>query len=232
MAERPRVLMNFASSIDGKIALSPHLRRRPFTMSRGKTDQHRMRELRATADAILIGAGNLRVDDPDLALSAEEREVRHARGERQPYRAVVTRRGDGVTPDRKMFDASLGGPSLVVHSEGMPGALRERLAAVATLVAFGDKDVDIPPMLAWMARELGVRTLLCEGGGILASELFRARAVDELYVTLVPRVLGGADAPTLAQGSGFLPDEIPHATLGAVDRIGDELYLRYDFRWP
>jgi len=86
--------------------------------------------------------------------------------------------------------------------------------------------------LAWMRRELGVRTLLCEGGGILASELFRARAVDELYVTLVPRVLGGVDAPTLVEGAGFLPDVIPDASLGAVDRVGDELYLRYDFHWP
>jgi len=88
MAERPRVLMNFASSIDGKIALAPHLRKRPFTMSRGKTDHERMRELRAMADAILIGAGNLRVDDPDLALSAEEREARHARGERHRHLAA------------------------------------------------------------------------------------------------------------------------------------------------
>jgi 2,5-diamino-6-(ribosylamino)-4(3H)-pyrimidinone 5'-phosphate reductase len=231
MAERPRVLMNFATSIDGKIALAPHLRKRPFTMSRGKTDHERMRELRSVADAILIGAGNLRIDDPDLALSSAEREARRARGERQPYRAVVTRRGDGVTPDRRMFDASLGGPSVVLHSEQMPGALRERLAAVATLVELGENGVDVRRMLAWMTRELGVRTLLCEGGGILASELFRARAVDELYVTLVPRVLGGADAPTLVEGSGFLPDELPDASLGAVDRVGDELYLRYDFRW-
>jgi riboflavin-specific deaminase-like protein len=232
MAERPRVLVNFASSIDGKITLVPRLRDRPFTMSRGKRDHERMRELRAMADAILIGASNLRADDPDLALSTAEKQRRVAAGERQPYRIVVTRQGEGVTPDRKMFAPALGGPSIVVHAQTMPSAARDLLAPVARLEAMGERDVHIAALLAWTARELGVRTLLCEGGGVLCAELFRARAVDELYLTIVPRVLGGVDAPTLVEGAGFRADEIPDATLGAVDRVGDELYLRYDFRWP
>jgi 2,5-diamino-6-(ribosylamino)-4(3H)-pyrimidinone 5'-phosphate reductase len=232
MPERPRVLVNFATSVDGKITLVPRLRDRPFTMSRGKRDHERMRELRAMADAILIGASNLRADDPDLALSTEERQRRQKNGERLPYRMVVTRRGEGVTPDRKMFDPTRGGPSIVAHAQTMPAPARAALGPVARLVEFGVRDVDVADLLAWSARELGVRTLLCEGGGVICADLFRARAVDELYVTLVPRILGGADAPTLVEGPGFLPDEIPDATLGAVDRVGDELYLRYDFRWP
>jgi 2,5-diamino-6-(ribosylamino)-4(3H)-pyrimidinone 5'-phosphate reductase len=228
---RPRVLLNFAASIDGKITVAPALRQRPFTMSRHPEDHRRMRQLRASADAILIGAANLRVDDPDLALAADERERRQRAGERQPYRVVVTRRGDGVTPDRKMFDPSLGGPGVVVHSDQMPSSARERLAKVATLVSLGERDVDLSRMLEWLAVELRVGTVLCEGGGIICAGLFAARAVDELFVTLVPRILGGVDAPTLVEGAGFLADQIPDATLGAVDRVGHELYLRYDFRW-
>jgi 2,5-diamino-6-(ribosylamino)-4(3H)-pyrimidinone 5'-phosphate reductase len=231
MPERPRVLVNFASSIDGKITLAAHLRTRPFTMSPGKEDHRRMRELRARADAVLIGASNLRADDPDLALSKEESQRRRQSREPEPHRIVVTRRGEGVTPDRKMFDPSLGGPSVVAHPRTMPASARAALAGVAKLVELGELDVDVPRLLEWTFRELGVRTLLCEGGGVLCAELFRARAVDELYLTLVPRILGGVDAPTLAEGTGFLPDEIPNAVLCALDRVGDELYLRYDFRW-
>jgi len=229
---RPRILVNFASSIDGKISTVPSERRPSFTMSRHHEDHRRMRSIRATADAILIGAGNLRADDPDLAVSPDERERRRKDGEREPYRIVVTTRGEGVTPDRKMFDPSLGGPSVVVHSAAMPASLRARLGDVARLVCMGEHDVATGEMLEWCVRELGVRSLLCEGGGILCARLFAARAVDELYVTLVPRVLGGRDAPTLAEGAGFGPDEIPDATLGQIERVGDELYLRYDFRWP
>jgi 2,5-diamino-6-(ribosylamino)-4(3H)-pyrimidinone 5'-phosphate reductase len=231
MPERPRVLVNFASSIDGKITLAPQLRSRPFTMSPGTEDHRRMRELRAKADAVVIGASNLRADNPDLAVSPEERGCRRESGEREPYRIVLTRRGHDVTPDRKMFDPKLGGPSVVVHARTMPAAAREALAAVARLEEMGEDDVDVPRLLEWTVRELGVRTLLCEGGGVLCAEMFRARAVDELYLTLVPRILGGVDAPTLVEGPGFLPDEIPTAELGELDRVGDELFLRYDFRW-
>src|SRR5712672_2681938 len=150
MSERPRVLLNFASSLDGKITVAPRLRRRSFAMSRHPEDHRRMRDLRASADAILIGAGNLRADDPDLALSTDERARRRERGERQPYRVVLTGRGDGVTPERRMFDPELGGPGIVVHSEEMPSPTREHLARVATLVALGEREVDVSSMLEWM----------------------------------------------------------------------------------
>ena len=70
---------------------------------------------------------------------------------------------------------------------------------------------------------------MCEGGGILVADLFAARAVDELYLTVVPRILGGVAAPTLVAGAGFDPDQIPDAKLASLEREGDELYLRYEF---
>ena len=230
-SSRPRVFVNFASTIDGKITLAPGLRKGAFMLSRHHEDPRRMRQIRAMADAVLIGAGNLRADDPDLAIDAKERMRRREAGEREPLRMVVTGTGEGIRPNQKMFDPALGGPSFVLHSERMPAESRERLGPVATLVTLGQRDVDVPRMLEWMLRERGVRTLLCEGGGILCAQLFAARAVDELFVTVVPRIFGGALAPTLVEGPGFLPDEIPDATLGSIDRVGDELFLRYDFRW-
>ena len=74
--------------------------------------------------------------------------------------------------------------------------------------------------MAWLAGR-GVGTLLCEGGGELCAQLFAARAVDELYLTLVPRILGGARAPTLVGGPGFSPDQIPDGKLASIERIGD-----------
>lgn len=230
-AVRPRVLLNFAASADGKIAPSPGSRDGYVTMSRHAEDHRRMRELRSQADAILIGAGNLRADDPDLALPAGEQGRRRVAGAKQPMRIVLTRRGEGIEAECKMFDHALGGRSFVVHGQGLPPEKRERLARVTTLVEMGELGVDMGRMLTWLAREQGVGVLLCEGGGIIAAELFRARAVDQLFLTLVPRILGGTDAPTLAQGPSLWPEAQVEATLGAVDRIGDELFLRYDFHW-
>jgi 5-amino-6-(5-phosphoribosylamino)uracil reductase len=229
-AGRPRVLLNFASSVDGKINPVPGLRQGRFMMSRHREDFRRMLSLRAEADAVLIGASNLRADNPDLALPPDERAARRARGATEPTRVVVTTNGAGITPEQRMFDPALGGPPIVAHAASMPPETRARLAAVAELAELGDHTVAIPDLLAWLAAR-GVRTLLCEGGGALVAQLFAARAVDALYLTLVPRILGGAYAPTLADGPGFRPDQIPDPTLASMERVGDELYLRYEFGW-
>jgi len=227
---RPRVLVNFASSVDGKINPAPGLRQGKFMMSRHREDFRRMVALRAEADAILIGASNLRADNPDLAIPADARATRRAHGTPEPTRIVVTTTGDGITPDRRMFDPALGGPAIVLHAPAMPAETRARLAPVAELVQFTGDRVAMPDVLTWLAGR-GVRTLLCEGGGALVAQLFAARAVDALYLTLVPRILGGARSPTVADGPGFSPDEIPDPTLASMERVGDELYLRYEFAW-
>jgi riboflavin-specific deaminase-like protein len=227
---RPRVLINFATSLDGKINPAPGMRKGKFMMSRGREDFHRMVALRAQADAVMIGASNLRADDPDLAIPPDERAARRARGAAEPLRIVVTASGAGIVPAAKMFDPARGGASIVVHAASLPAAVRERLQPVAELVEMGTAAVPMAELLAWLAGR-GVGTLLCEGGGEIVAALFAARAVDEAYLTLVPRVLGGTEAPTMVGGAGFGPAEIPDAKLASVEQVGDELYTRWSFTW-
>jgi riboflavin-specific deaminase-like protein len=204
-----------APSLDGKIA--PAHKRMPFVMSRHAEDPRRMKDLRRAADAIVIGATNLRADDPDLMPSL--------------LRVVVTRSGEQVSAEARMFDASLGGEAVVAHAATMSQDKRASLRPRATLVELGRAEVDLVSLLEWLAVERSCRTVVCEGGGVLLAGLFAARAVDSLFLTLVPRLLGGANAPTVVEGDGFDPDAIPDATLASVEKVGDELFLRYDFRW-
>src|SRR3982750_1944501 len=127
---RPRVLINFASSLDGKINPAPGLRQGLFMMSRDREDFRRMLSLRAEADAILIGATNLRADNPDLAIPPDERAARRARGEPEP---------------------ALGGPPIALHAPAMPVDTRARLGAVAELVQFSGKRVAMSDVLTWLA---------------------------------------------------------------------------------
>jgi riboflavin-specific deaminase-like protein len=210
---RPRVLCNMAPSLDGKIA--PVHKNAPFAMSRHPEDHRRMLSLRARAGAVLIGASNLRADDPDLMPNQ--------------LRVLVTRTGDGVEPTAKMFGTALGGEAVVAHAATMTGRKRAELGTRATLVELGDSEVDVLRLLEWLARERGCEVVLCEGGGMLNAQLFAAGAIDELHVTVVPRILGGKSAPTMVDGEGFAPDAIPDARLASVDRVGDELFLVYRF---
>jgi riboflavin-specific deaminase-like protein len=212
---RPRVLVNMAPSLDGKIA--PARKRAPFAMSRRPEDPKRMKALRARADAVVIGATNLRADDPDLAPG--------------PLRVVVTGAGEQVLPSARMFDAALGGEAVVAHAATMPEERRAILRRHATLVELGSSQVDPLRLLEWLGQERRCGVVLCEGGGVLNAGLFAARAVDELYMTLVPRILGGSGAPTIVGGNGFEPGAIPDARLLSCDRVGDELFLVYAFDW-
>jgi riboflavin-specific deaminase-like protein len=227
---RPRVVINFASSLDGKINPGPGHRAGSFMMSRHREDFRRMLSLRAQADAVLIGASNLRADNPDLAIPPDEHVARRARGQPEPLRIVLTSTGAGITPEMRMFDARLGGPSIVACTKQMSAETRARLEGVAEVAQLGDDLVAMADLLGWLHAR-GVRTLLCEGGGELCARLYAARAVDEAYVTLVPRILGGARAPTMVGGPGFSPDQIPDGHLAGVERVHDELYLRYEFNW-
>lgn len=214
-ATRPKVLCNMAPSLDGKIA--PAHRVGSFVMSRGTEDAKRMRALRGTADAVIIGAGNLSADDPDLMPSR--------------LRVVVTRTGERIRPGAKMFDARLGGEAVIAHAAGMSASARLALQERATLVQLGDDEVDVSRLLEWLANERGCHVVLSEGGGVLNARFFAARAIDELYLTIVPRVLGGSNAPTVVSGKGFDDGALPDAQLTRVDRVGDELFLVYAFDW-
>ena len=190
-----------------------------------------MRELRAGADAVLVGAGNVRADNPDLAVEAPERARRRSVGEREPLRVVVTRGGEGLLPTLRMFDPARGGASIVVHTRALSPATQAALSGVAEVVMLPEAEADVGVLLAWLAEVHGCRTVLAEGGGALNTCLFEARAVDELYLTVTPRVLGGTTAPTAVSGEGFAPSFVPDATLVDVRREGDELLLHYRFDW-
>ncbi len=176
-----------------------------------------MLALRGRVDAVVIGAANLRADDPDLMPN--------------PLRVVVTRAGDRIAPTAKMFGPDLGGEAIVAHTSMISDETRSTLQAHATLVELGASNVDIPRLLEWLFRERGCKTVVCEGGGVLAADFFAAKAVDELHLTVVPRILGGSNAPTCVEGTGFEPDAIPDGQLESVERVGDELYLVYTFPW-
>ena len=87
---------------------------------------------------------------------------------------------------------------------------------------------DFKAALAWLHREWSVNTLLCEGGGEINDALLRENLVDEIFVTLAPKVFAGRTAPTLADGTGatLLSGATP-LKLKRRKRVGDEMFLHY-----
>ena len=216
------VVVNAAVSADGKLSS----RRREQVRISGPDDFDRVDRVRASADAVLVGVGTVLADDPHLTLDLEDRRVQRLRSGRpgNPARVVADSRARTPLDARILDDAAT---TYVLVSEAAPEDRRDALRdAGAELVVAGDERVDLAAAFDDLDAA-GVDRLMAEGGGEIVFSLFEAGLVDELSVYVGSLVIGGRDAPTLADGEGFV-EEFPELELRSVERVDDGVVLRYD----
>ena len=225
---RPFVLINMAMSADGKIA-PPHRR---FVAFDSRLDHKNLLALRATADAVMCGART--VDSAPVTLDAggAAYERRRLRGglAKQNLRIVVSGSGS-VDPGAAIFRPP-GSPLIVLSSGQAPKSRLAKLKRLADCVKVcGKNRVALGQALGWLRREWAVKRLLCEGGGELNFELLRLGLVDELHLTICPKIIGGKDAPTIADGDGFAHlAKAANLKLTRQRRVGDELFTTWRIR--
>jgi 5-amino-6-(5-phosphoribosylamino)uracil reductase len=221
VSERPYVLLSCAMSVDGYIDDASPERLRLSTAA----DWDRVDAVRAGCDAIMVGAGTVRRDDPRLLVrSAARREQRVRRGLPPDLTKVTVTAGGDLDPDARFFTTGES-PKLVYAPSGAAPGLAERLAGRAEVVDAGDP-VSLPALLGDLARR-GVRRLMVEGGGEVHTRFLTAGLVDELQLVVAPFFIGDPAAPRFA-GAGVYPQS-PAAPmrLEEATRIGDLVLLRY-----
>jgi 5-amino-6-(5-phosphoribosylamino)uracil reductase len=188
-------------------------------------DFDRVDAVRAGCDAILVGAGTVRQDNPRLLVrSKARRDERVAGGLRpSPLKVTVTGRGD-LDPSAEFFAA--GDMDKLVYCGGDALAeVRRRLGRVATVVD-GGEPVDLDRMLADLHGR-GVRRLMVEGGGMIHTQFLTAGLADELQLVIAPFFVGDSRAPRFVGDGRFPWDPAHRAALAEVRQIGDVALLRY-----
>jgi 2,5-diamino-6-(ribosylamino)-4(3H)-pyrimidinone 5'-phosphate reductase len=192
------VVINVAASVDGKIDT---LERRGATISSAR-DRQRVDALRASVDAVMIGGHTVVDEDPRLTIkSAELRAERRARGvPENPAKVAVVSQIRPKPGGRFLTD----GPARVIVFTPFSTSDLECETGVESF-ALGHGRVDLVAVMQKLV-ELGITSVLVEGGGSLNFELLRLGLVDELQVFIAPMIFGGATAPTLADGAGLVHD--------------------------
>ena len=208
------VFVNAAMSADGKLST----RRREQVRISGPDDFARVDRLRAGADAVLVGVGTVLADDPHLTVDDPS------------LRAARTDRGDPANPARVVVDSSGRTPAdaRILDTEATTYVVVSSAAlaeAGAEVVVAGDDRVALADALPELEAR-GVETLMIEGGGEIIHSLFAAGLVDELSVYVGSVIVGGRDAPTLADGDGFV-ESFPDLSLDGVRRVDDGVLLEY-----
>ena len=212
--DRPYLILNFATTLDGRAAISGR--------SGGigsETDAEMLQRLRTRVDAVMIGAGTMRaerygrmVSDPDF------------RG----YRETIGLTGDplGVIVSNRLelpWDAGLftnGGGQIVVFT-----ASEEEPPETATPVTVvrHPEGVELERALGWLLAERDIRSILCEGGPTLHGRLREGGLADELFLTIAPKIAGG-EGPRILEGA--LPD-VEGVELAWLLESEGELFARY-----
>lgn len=221
---RPHVMINMAMSVDGKVS---SIAREPTAFT-SREDRQLLLEIRSRCDALVVGARTAALDYETMGIpDARLCQARLRRGQREhPLRVIISGRL-GLTSQLPLLRAPVS-PLLIVCCESAPCFRRKLFARFGHLIVCGRREVDVRRLVKRLAVEYQARVILCEGGPTLNDAFFRAGVVDELHLTLCPRIVGGKTAPTLSEGVGVnrLADATP-ARLVGLRRGETEWFLRY-----
>ncbi|MEU6550849.1 dihydrofolate reductase family protein [Streptomyces sp. NPDC046915] len=215
---RPYVLLSAAVSLDGYLDDTGPDR----LLLSGPADFDRVDEVRASVDAILVGAGTIRADNPRLLVNSAERRAARLAAGRAEYPLKVTVSGSGdLDPDANFWHT--GGEKVLYTTD--QGAERARTLGIAADVVPLGADLDWPALLEHLYAVRGVRRLMVEGGGIIHTQLLRQGLADELQLVLAPLLVGDPDAPRLFGPGGYQAGRL---RLLETRRIEDVVLMRYE----
>ncbi len=189
MKGRPYVILNMASTMDGRIGLRG---KRPLKLS-SEEDFARVHRLRSECDAVLVGVETVLADDPKLTVKE-----RFIPGGRNPLRIVLDSKGR-LPEGSAVLDGR--SSTLVVTSEDC-----QKEFPPAEVLRVGSGRVDLRQLLATLA-ERGFERVLVEGGGTVAWSFLKEDLVDLVHIYFAPLFMGDTEAPSLFAGGAATHSE-------------------------
>jgi diaminohydroxyphosphoribosylaminopyrimidine deaminase/5-amino-6-(5-phosphoribosylamino)uracil reductase len=215
-SSRPFVTLKMASSLDGYVAPAPGSH-----WLTGPRAREYVRILRATHDAVMVGAGTVRIDDPQLT-------TRPHFARRRPYLRIVVCESDPVDPERRIFDTPAENPDAFPPTIVLaPRGAARRFAAlepVADVLYVGAEDqtqLDLRAALEMLKAERGVQSILCEGGPTLAGRLLAGGLVQRVVWLIAPVLLRNERAVPVLAGT----DLVAQVRFDRCEHLGDDLLL-------
>jgi diaminohydroxyphosphoribosylaminopyrimidine deaminase/5-amino-6-(5-phosphoribosylamino)uracil reductase len=223
---RPYVTVKWAMTLDGKIAA----RTGDAYWISGPESRQWVHRLRDRVDAILVGAGTVRADDPQLTVRLTADEQRQSkRAEREgPLRVVLLSHGQ-LPVQSKLFQPDLAVGTCVLVSEdcvvGYYQWLQERGVEVVTVATDAQGQLDLTAVLAILAQK-GVMHVLIEGGNGVLGSVFDRQLVDHVAAFIAPKIVGGKAAPSPVGGVGLgvMIDALQLQQV-RVQQIGDDILV-------
>jgi len=221
MGDRPYTVLSCGVSLDGYLDSATEQR----LLLSNDADFDRVDEVRSDSDAIMVGAGTVRRDDPALLVRSAERQRRRIEQGAAPTPVKVTVTAEGDLDPAAQFFTTGDCEKLVYCASQTAAKTHEVLADLATVIDGGDG-----VSMRFISEDLhqrGVRRLMVEGGGTIHTQFLTEGVADELQLAVAPLFVGDSRAPRFV-GDGEFPWCADHrASLIEVRPIDDVVLLRY-----
>lgn len=211
---KPFVILNAATSIDGKIAT-----KNGDSKLSSSEDLKRVHKLRSQVDAILVGKNTALRDNPLLT-------VRKVKG-KNPIRIIVDSKGT-IPSKARILQTSKGIPTIIAVSKSISKSNLEKLKKFPVeIIISGKTSVNLKSLLRTLYKKK-ISKILVEGGGTINWEFIKNNLFDELFITVSPYIIGGSDSISLAEGTGFSKVlDSPKLSLKSTRRLKNHLVLHY-----
>ncbi|MDO6394711.1 RibD family protein [Leptospira santarosai] len=214
MTSLPRVSINMAMTLDGKVSRPD---KRWYGLS-SRNDKKRMDEIRSKADVLILGKNSILNDDPVIHL-------RYVENAKDP-RPVILLRSGTLPEDKKVFRFSKQSPLIFCLNENHSSVLNN-LCSVAEIVPLPGNDLS-PPEVLKVLFEMGYREVLLEGGPSLNDSFFRLDLISRIYLTIVPFLIGQNDLPSITGGpQEYLSFDRKKWDLVSSEILENEVFLIY-----
>jgi len=213
-----------AMTADGKIASA----NRAISSFTSKRDHDQLLALRATADAVMCGAHTANSAQINLGPGGRKYRQWRLKHRRSEFNLRIVVSGTGsIDPEAEIFKHPFG-PIIVLTTTCALENVAAPLLHQAEIIGCGRTKIDFSEFLRWLRAERNVKRLVCEGGGELNDVMFRVDLVDEVHLTVSPRIFGGRNAPTISEGTGFGPLSAARKfELKSASVVGREMFLVY-----
>jgi riboflavin-specific deaminase-like protein len=222
-SSRPHVMLNMVSTADGRASIGG--RSGPIG---NRADELLFHGLRSVVDAVLVGAGTIRAERYGRLIKSEQTvRARRERGLAEQPLACIASGSVSLPADIPLLADSAARIVILTPSQA---TLAAASASISYVRAEREGRLDIPRALAELSERFGVRTLLCEGGPHLNHWLLSAGVVDELFLSLAPKLAGGESAGGLRIIAGTELEPPVELELLSVLESESELFLRYGVR--
>lgn len=188
-----QVIVNSAMTVDGKIAT-----RQGDSAISSKDDLIRVHKLRDSVDGIIVGISTVLADNPRLTIRLGRKQPK----EKHLTRIIIDSMGRIPLDSQILRTASKIKTIVAVTKLAHMNVRRKIKKTGAIVIVAGTNTVDLKRVL-WTIQKMGIKKILVEGGGEINWSLFSLGIVNELIVTIAPRIVGGRQATTLVEGEGY-----------------------------